>query len=50
MADYNSIGGFTDEEMQEIRRLRGKVQQECVNTSVSIKDAVLWAARNELES
>jgi len=45
----NAVGGFTDEEMEELRELRGVVQQKCVTESISMRNAVMWAAREELE-
>lgn len=45
----NAVGGFTNDEMAELRRLRGVVQQNCVEESISMRDAVMYAARNELE-
>jgi hypothetical protein len=44
-----AVGGLTESEMEELRRLRALVQAECVSENVSMRDAVMWAARGEIE-
>jgi len=49
MGDNNAVGGFSDSEMAEIRKLKGVLQQEMPENKFSNKGAVLWAVRNELD-
>jgi len=44
-----SVGGLSEQDMNKIRELRGHIQTEVVEQSVSNRDAVLWAVENELD-
>jgi len=44
-----SVSGLSESEIRQIRRLKGKIQQEAVTESISNSDAVMWAVQNELE-
>ena len=44
-----AVGGLSEQDMNKIRQLRGYVQTEVPDESVSYRDAVLWAVENELE-
>ena len=52
MADqeYANVGGLKDHDMERIRELRAAIQYENPELNVSLKDAVMWAVNNELES
>jgi len=44
-----AVGGLSEQDMNKIRELRGHIQTEVVEQSVSNRDAVLWAVENELD-
>jgi hypothetical protein len=44
-----AIGGLTESELEEVRRLRGLVQAEVVEKNMSLRNATMWAVRNEIE-
>jgi len=48
-SDYSTVGGLKPNDMEQIRRLRAKIQYENPELNVSLKDAVMWAVDNELE-
>jgi len=41
--------GVTKEQKKTIRELQGVLQQETVDTNISLRGAVMWAVKNELE-
>jgi hypothetical protein len=43
-----AVGGFAESEMEEIRRLAGQIQAD-TGEATSLREAVLWAVRTELE-
>ena len=50
MPDANqSVGGLTEEQIQKIRQVKGKVQQQCPDETITNADAIMWAINNELE-
>jgi len=44
-----AIGGLTESELEEVRRLRGLIQAEVVEQNMSLRNATMWAVRNEIE-
>jgi hypothetical protein len=43
------ISGLTESDIERIRRLKGLLQAEAVQMTMTNKDAVMWAVNNELE-
>jgi hypothetical protein len=44
-----AVGGLTETEMEQIRKLKGHIQAQMTQESISNRDAVMWAVNNELE-
>jgi len=48
VTEYKSIGGLTTDELENVRMLKGQLQQEMPQESISMKDAVMYAVNNEI--
>lgn len=44
-----AVTGLTKKQLEQIRRLKGKIQMKRPSREITHPDAVMWAVNNELE-